>query len=130
MSFKNTREAAQAINGMKRASHYLHQPTKTDPEQSSAPWTSSETSRYDLQIDLAVWLVITSLQEHKEAVPMRRYAGGTGRCAQGEFNHPLGQNLRWAEGFSTGGQKNCALRIGSNILHRQTDGCLPSPLAS
>ena len=26
---------------------------------------------------------LENVQEHKEAVPMRRYAGGTGRCAQG-----------------------------------------------
>ncbi|KAE9962100.1 60S ribosomal protein L17 [Venturia inaequalis] len=51
VSFKNTREAAQAINGMKlqRALDFLG-----------------------------------NVQEHKEAVPMRRYAGGTGRCAQGK----------------------------------------------
>ena len=31
--------------------------------------------------------------EHKEAVPMRRYAGSTGRCAQGELDiqFPLSQ---------------------------------------
>ena len=53
VSFKNTREVAQAINGMKlpRAIAYL-----------------------------------VAVKEHKEAVPMRRYAGGTGRTAQGEFN--------------------------------------------
>lgn len=50
VSFKNTRETAQAINGWKlqRAVKYLE-----------------------------------NVQGHKEAVPMRRYAGGTGRCAQG-----------------------------------------------
>ncbi|RPB23295.1 ribosomal protein L22 [Terfezia boudieri ATCC MYA-4762] len=51
VSFKNTREVAQAISGMKlqRALVYLG-----------------------------------NVKEHKEAVPMRRYAGGTGRCAQGK----------------------------------------------
>jgi ribosomal protein L22 len=57
VSFKNTRETAQAINGWKleRALAYLGNVT-----------------------------------EKKEAVPMRRYAGSTGRCAQGEcirFTH-------------------------------------------
>ncbi|PMD58168.1 60S ribosomal protein L17 [Hyaloscypha bicolor E] len=49
VSFKNTRETAQAINGWKlqRAIKFLE-----------------------------------NVQEHKEAVPMRRYAGGTGRAAQ------------------------------------------------
>lgn len=52
VSFKNTRETAQAINGWKldRALTYLG-----------------------------------NVLEHKEAVPMRRYAGSTGRTAQGEF---------------------------------------------
>ncbi|KAG9247826.1 ribosomal protein L17 [Calycina marina] len=51
VSFKNTRETAQAINGWKlqRAVKFLE-----------------------------------NVQEHKEAVPMRRYAGGTGRAAQGK----------------------------------------------
>ncbi|OCK92257.1 60S ribosomal protein uL22 [Cenococcum geophilum 1.58] len=51
VSFKNTRETAQAINGWKlqRAVAYLE-----------------------------------NVMEHKEAVPMRRYAGSTGRCAQGK----------------------------------------------
>ncbi|MCJ1394618.1 60S ribosomal protein L17 [Xylographa bjoerkii] len=51
VSFKNTRETAQAINGWKltRAVTYLN-----------------------------------NVIEHKEAVPMRRYAGGTGRAAQGK----------------------------------------------
>ena len=51
VSFKNTRETAQAINGWKlgRAVQYLE-----------------------------------NVIGHKEAVPMRRYAGGTGRAAQGE----------------------------------------------
>ncbi|KAE8448194.1 60S ribosomal protein L17 [Mollisiaceae sp. DMI_Dod_QoI] len=51
VSFKNTRETAQAINGWKlqRAIKFLE-----------------------------------NVQEHKEAVPMRRYAGGTGRAAQGK----------------------------------------------
>jgi large subunit ribosomal protein L17e len=53
VSFKNTRETAQAINGWKlqRAVKFLE-----------------------------------NVQEHKEAVPMRRYAGGTGRAAQGTEN--------------------------------------------
>lgn len=53
VSFKNTRETAQAINGWKldRALSYLG-----------------------------------NVLEKKEAVPMRRYAGSTGRCAQGEFS--------------------------------------------
>jgi len=51
VSFKNTRETAQAINGMKlqRALKYLE-----------------------------------NVKEQLEAVPMRRYAGGTGRSAQGK----------------------------------------------
>ncbi|PSN75046.1 ribosomal protein L22 [Corynespora cassiicola Philippines] len=51
VSFKNTRETAQAINGWKlgRALTYLE-----------------------------------NVLEHKEAVPMRRYAGSTGRTAQGK----------------------------------------------
>lgn len=51
VSFKNTREVAQAISGMKlhRAVAYLE-----------------------------------AVKTHKEAVPMRRYAGGTGRTAQGK----------------------------------------------
>src|ERR1700755_2554876 len=51
VSFKNTRETAQAINGWKlqRALQFLE-----------------------------------NVKEQKEAVPMRRYAGSTGRCAQGE----------------------------------------------
>jgi hypothetical protein len=50
VSFKNTRETAQAINGWKlgRATKYLE-----------------------------------NVMEMKEAVPMRRYAGSTGRSAQG-----------------------------------------------
>ncbi|KAK5069661.1 60S ribosomal protein L17B [Lithohypha guttulata] len=51
VSFKNTRETAQAINGWKldRALKYLE-----------------------------------NVQELKEAIPMRRYAGSTGRTAQGK----------------------------------------------
>ncbi|MCJ1226492.1 60S ribosomal protein L17 [Toensbergia leucococca] len=51
VSFKNTRETAQAINGWKftRAVTYLE-----------------------------------NVLNHKEAVPMRRYAGSTGRSAQGK----------------------------------------------
>lgn len=50
VSFKNTRETAQAINGWKvtRALQYLE-----------------------------------NVKGHAEAVPMRRYAGSTGRTAQG-----------------------------------------------
>jgi len=50
VSFKNTRETAQAINGWKleRALQFLE-----------------------------------NVREHKEAVPLRRYAGSVGRCAQG-----------------------------------------------
>ncbi len=53
VSFKNTRETAQAINGWKleRAVKYLE-----------------------------------NVQELKAAVPMRRYAGSTGRSAQGTIN--------------------------------------------
>jgi len=52
VSFKNTRETAQAINGweVQRAIQYLE-----------------------------------NVKEKKEAIPMRRYAGSTGRCAQGAF---------------------------------------------
>jgi len=51
VSFKNTRETAQAINGWKvtRAIQYLE-----------------------------------NVKNHAEAVPMRRYAGSTGRTAQGK----------------------------------------------
>ncbi|CAG8980386.1 hypothetical protein HYALB_00003950 [Hymenoscyphus albidus] len=51
VSFKNTRETAQAINGWK------------------------------LQRAVAF---LEHVKEKKEAVPMRRYAGGTGRAAQGK----------------------------------------------
>ena len=52
VSFKNTRETAQAINGWKvtRALAYLE-----------------------------------NVKEKSEAVPMRRYAGSTGRTAQGAY---------------------------------------------
>jgi large subunit ribosomal protein L17e len=52
VSFKNTRETAQAINGWKleRAKTYLD-----------------------------------NVQQKSEAVPMRRYAGSTGRTAQGTY---------------------------------------------
>lgn len=58
VSFKNTRETAQAINGWKleRALKYLE-----------------------------------NVQELKEAVPMRRYAGSTGRTAQGTLFDELRQ---------------------------------------
>jgi large subunit ribosomal protein L17e len=54
VSFKNTRETAQAINGWKleRALQFLE-----------------------------------NVKEKKEAVPMRRYAGSTGRTAQGTLEH-------------------------------------------
>ncbi|TKX19645.1 60S ribosomal protein L17 [Elsinoe australis] len=60
VSYKNTRETAQAINGLKlqRALVYLEH-----------------------------------VKEHKEAIPMRRYAGSTGRTAQGK---PFGvSKARW-----------------------------------
>ena len=55
VSFKNTRETAQAINGWK-----LHRAVK----------------------------YLENVMQQKEAVPMRRYAGGTGRSAQGK-NYPM-----------------------------------------
>ena len=57
VSFKNTRETAQAINGWKlaRALTYLD-----------------------------------NVKNHAEAVPMRRYAGSTGRTAQGTYAHRKG----------------------------------------
>jgi len=51
VSFKNTRETAQAING----------------------WKQERALRF-----------LENVKEHKEAVPMRRYAGSTGRTAQGK----------------------------------------------
>lgn len=56
VSFKNTRETAQAINGWKlqRAQKFLE-----------------------------------NVLEKKEAVPMRRYAGGTGRASQGTTTRDL-----------------------------------------
>ncbi|KAL9116247.1 MAG: hypothetical protein Q9227_000618 [Pyrenula ochraceoflavens] len=51
VSFKNTRETAQAING----------------------WKLQRAVRY-----------LENVMEKKEAVPMRRYAGSTGRTAQGK----------------------------------------------
>ncbi|KAI9860908.1 MAG: 60S ribosomal protein L17 [Trichoglossum hirsutum] len=51
VSFKNTRETAQAING----------------------WKVSRAIKY-----------LENVTNHKEAVPMRRYAGSTGRSAQGK----------------------------------------------
>ncbi|KAH0547835.1 60S ribosomal protein L17 [Glutinoglossum americanum] len=56
VSFKNTRETAQAING----------------------WKVSRAVKY-----------LENVTNHKEAVPMRRYAGSTGRSAQGEFEDRL-----------------------------------------
>lgn len=50
VSFKNTRETAQAING----------------------WNLAKAQKY-----------LENVREHKQAVPMRRYAGSTGRTAQG-----------------------------------------------
>ena len=62
MSFKNTRETAQAINGSQ-----LHKAIK----------------------------YLENVREHKQAVPMRRYAGGTGRTGQGkEFGV---SRARWPE---------------------------------
>ena len=52
VSFKNTRETAQAVNGWK------------------------------LQRAIAF---LENVKQHKEAVPMRRYAGSTGRAAQGTY---------------------------------------------
>ncbi|KAL9084015.1 MAG: hypothetical protein Q9159_005437 [Coniocarpon cinnabarinum] len=51
VSFKNTRETAQAING----------------------WNLQKALRY-----------LENVKEHRQAVPMRRYAGSTGRTAQGK----------------------------------------------
>lgn len=50
VSFKNTRETAQAING----------------------WNLQKAVKY-----------LENVKEHKQAIPMRRYAGSTGRTAQG-----------------------------------------------
>ncbi|KAI9710047.1 MAG: 60S ribosomal protein L17 [Candelaria pacifica] len=68
VSFKNTRETAQAINGWKlqRAITYLD-----------------------------------NVIGHKEAVPMRRYAGGTGRASQGELGYLL-ENLYDFRGLGLG----------------------------
>ncbi|PNY24438.1 Ribosomal protein L22/L17, eukaryotic/archaeal [Tolypocladium capitatum] len=65
VSFKNTRETAQAINGWKlpRAVAFLE-----------------------------------NVKEHKEAVPMRRYAGGTGRCAQDHDASIVGSETRTSLG--------------------------------
>ncbi|CAJ2508107.1 Uu.00g092930.m01.CDS01 [Anthostomella pinea] len=51
VSFKNTRETAQAING----------------------WKLTRAVKF-----------LENVKEHTEAVPMRRYAGGTGRASQGK----------------------------------------------
>ncbi|KAK5110425.1 60S ribosomal protein L17 [Meristemomyces frigidus] len=51
VSFKNTRETAQAING----------------------WKLSRAQTY-----------LENVKNHAEAIPMRRYAGSTGRTAQGK----------------------------------------------
>ncbi|KAI1486074.1 60S ribosomal protein L17 [Biscogniauxia mediterranea] len=51
VSFKNTRETAQAING----------------------WKLTRAVKF-----------LENVKEKTEAVPMRRYAGSTGRCAQGK----------------------------------------------
>ena len=70
VSFKNTRETAQAINGwrLERALTFLN-----------------------------------NVLEHKEAVPMRRYAGSTGRTAQGECCEILVWTMRkrWKHGIAT-----------------------------
>jgi ribosomal protein L22 len=76
VSFKNTREAAQAVSGMKltRALTFLE-----------------------------------NVKEHKEAVPMRRYAGGTGRTAQGTFARVYGgMELK-------GATENAAGHCGYNV---------------
>ncbi|CAO2652633.1 Nn.00g009160.m01.CDS01 [Neocucurbitaria sp. VM-36] len=69
VSFKNTRETAQAINGWKleRALTYLG-----------------------------------NVLEHKEAIPMRRYAGGTGRTAQEEEERILLYLFQTSMGFEAG----------------------------
>jgi hypothetical protein len=41
-----------------------------------------------------------SVQEHKEAVAMRRYAGGTGRAAQGTLNHRNLDIMNHADGIT------------------------------
>lgn len=64
VSFKNTRETAQAVNGWK------------------------------LQRAIAF---LENVQLHKEAVAMRRYAGGTGRAAQGE--NTQGNVWDWGSGI-------------------------------
>ena len=63
VSFKNTRETAQAING----------------------WKTKRALAY-----------LNNVINHKEAVPMRRYAGGTGRAAQGtsHFSDERG-SIKW-----------------------------------
>lgn len=62
VSFKNTRETAQAING----------------------WNLQKAQKY-----------LENVTEHKQAIPMRRYAGSTGRTAQGkEFGV---SKARWPE---------------------------------
>jgi hypothetical protein len=40
----------------------------------------------------------------KEAVPMRRYAGSTGRCAQGRFGAIMSRLIQW-----------CGLRLVGTI---------------
>lgn len=69
VSFKNTRETAQAINGMKlqKALTYLENVTKKSM-----------------------------------AVPMRRYAGSTGRTAQGESTSNFKLSTRWMESSGIG----------------------------
>jgi ribosomal protein L22 len=40
---------------------------------------------------------LENVQQHKEAVPMRRYAGGTGRAAQGEPYPDIFEHGRYKE---------------------------------
>jgi large subunit ribosomal protein L17e len=80
VSFKNTRETAQAINGWKleRAVKFLE-----------------------------------NVQEHKEAVPMRRYAGGTGRAAQGVLISVL--RLMGADNCGLSGADHLSRYIGKQF---------------
>ncbi|RDI78178.1 hypothetical protein Vi05172_g11802 [Venturia inaequalis] len=74
-----------------------------------------------------------NVQEHNEAVPMRRYAGGTGRCAQGHqwYEAPARLGLPRKRPGTQRGRPNETLRRRNWSLYTgQTDGCLPSPLAS
>ncbi|RKF82952.1 60S ribosomal protein L17 [Golovinomyces cichoracearum] len=66
VSFKNTRETAQAVNG--KCSQHLK-------------YLSNFQLGWKLQRAVKF---LQNVQEKVEAVPMRRYAGGTGRAAQGK----------------------------------------------